>query len=738
MSDHDDLTAQFREMKSMMKPSPELVSRVHAAIEAKDNTAVHTVAVRTEPKIVAKPINPARSPRPRLKAKGRIGILSGGLVAAAMAVLMIVSMPGASYYSPWPDWPDPVTVSANPANNDTPRALVDPQDYEKIYQALASTNWGYNTSAKYGWATLWSSSTTETADVSGAAPGNAQAPAAIPDIPRGTGNLTNKDEDYTGTNVQVTGVDEGDIVKTDGSYIYIAKGRSVAVIAADGKKTRQAATIDASQMTVGDELLTGPIVGMMISDSRLILLLHAFTPELGDWTRDQGSWLSMEASSLKAVLYDISDPEHPEYLTMVTQSGTYVDSRLTDGVLYLISRYYVESETTDPSQPDTYIPTVNTGDGDEVICPEDIDIMPVVMEPTYQVVTALNVTSGKLLGEQAILGRANTVYMSTTSLFLASTQYMYRIVPTEQGGVTIRIPGADADFKGDTTDIVRIGLNSGDLKVEAQGTVPGVLINQFALDEYDGYLRVATTWADIETGLWDPTPSLWVLDSSMKLVGSIPELVKDESIYSVRFTGAIAYVVTFRRVDPLFAIDLSDPANPTVMSALKIPGFSTYMHPFGEGLLLGVGVDADNDGRTNGLKLSMFDVSDPYDVKEIATVHIDADDTEVSQDHKAAFVDVSRSLIGIPTTTWQGKMGNERWGNNITWDYRFYSWDGSAFVSQADVNLFNGDYSEMGPSHSDPYTRGIRISDSFYLVISSQVRVYDLSDYSQIANITLK
>ena len=712
MSDKDEFTEKFHEMRSRMVPPPELLARLSASLEAEDaqvgvggrSTDVASGPITAPTSPASKPASVRKPSRPSSsKKRNRIGLFSGAATALVLASVMVVSHVANPTSNPWPIWPDPVVVSASGGSGGSATS-GDPQAYAAIYQALMSA-----------------STLPMVLEDSG---GVAAPTSAGQDTGGGAQTTSNSYTSESGTNIQVAGIDEGDIVKTDGEYIYVAKGRTVAVISAAGADSHQLVTIDVAGLVGPDEIITGPVMDMMIYEKTLVVLFHGFADDVTNWSASWGNYLSLQAASLKAAFYDISDPQRPQYLTQVSQSGSYVDSRLIGGMLYLVSRYNVSSDNIDPAQPVTYVPTVNSGDGPVTVDPGDIAILPWVESPSYSMVTAIDVAARTVTSEQAVLGGADTIYMSPTSLYLASTRwsyYDYSGSPTPR----VTIPGYE-DFQQETTNVVRIGLD--DLTVEATAVLPGTLINQFALDEQNGYLRAVTTRTGDD---WVQTPGLWILDSSLTLVGSLPELVTKEQVQSVRFDGDVGYVVTFERVDPLFAIDLSDPANPEVKSALKIPGFSSYLHPFGPGLLLGIGTDADEQGRTTGLKLSMFDVSDPYDVTEVASVHVDADSTDAAYDHKAAFVDLDNGLIGFPTMSYAWTASSD---NQFSWDYQIYSWNGTEFENQSTINLFQ---STDGSSPSDTTARAVLLADTFYLLTSTTVDAYTLPAYTQVAHVTL-
>ena len=677
----DEFEPMFHGMKQQMRPSQSLVDRVMARVDGR--------SIDDAP------------PATRLAGVKRWGgVVIGFIAGLALAAVAVASMSTGTPATP--AWPEPVVVKHQPPTVSASPVIQDPSLYASIFAALVAAP----SSMTYA--------TAENAD---------RAPMAA-----GSG-------DVSVTNTQVAGIDEGDIVKTDGQYIYVAHGRTIAVIAGAGADSRQVATIDTSGLVTGSELLTGPVVALMIDGTTLVALVHTFKADTIGWTRNAGSWFSAQASGLKAAFYDITDPVNAKLLSTITQSGAYSTSRLSDGVLYLVSNYDVPMDQVDQNQPTTYVPSIDTGAGPVAVSPVDVSVMPWIDRSTYTMVTAIDVSSRTLRGDLAVLGGSGTVYMSQDNLYLASSQWS-GMVPAGGRQPELTIAGY-GQYDGSRTNLMRIALNGGALALAAQGSIAGTLINQFALDEYDGYLRVATTWDDAKTNTWTQKPSLWVLDMGLRVVGSIDELVKNESIYSVRFDGPTGYVVTFRQRDPLFSIDLADPAHPTVQGALKIPGFSTYLHLFGDGRLLGIGLDTNNSGATTGVKLSMFNTTDPYDVTELATAHTDGDDTEVSQDHKAAFIDTDRGIIGFPSSKWGDTQVKGVYQQTFTLYYHIYAWDGSAFTQVKSVILYSGDYNQENPIMLDPFARGVRIGDVFYIVVNSGITAYDMASFNQIAQVPL-
>ncbi|MDR2929744.1 MAG: beta-propeller domain-containing protein [Propionibacteriaceae bacterium] len=760
----EQLKEQFQVLRARLVPPPELVDRVAAAVaqEAADASVRESpsatdgnpilkhdssASVRTDSTGPTGPrldsTRPGRArPRDGRRPRGTrwIGIVGGGGLAAFMAVAMVVSgvLPGSGSPAVNP-WPAPVVVSDHPGRTAPAQpGVADPTAYADVYAALVATS-NTGRAADAGWASATGGDTS----VGSAPASTANAADGAMESAGGAASSSNA----SATNTQVAGIDEGDIVKTDGSYLYVAHQRRVAIVVGAGADTHEVAAIDVSGLTAGDEVTTGPVVDLMIQGDRLIVLTHGFEADFDQWASGSPTWISMEASSLKAAIYDIADPTAPRHITTLSQSGSYVDSRLSDGVLYLVSNQIVSPAKVDPGVPATFVPEVGQGSTVAPVPPDTIEILPGATEPTYSVVTSLDVTSGSRLGEQVVLGGTATVYMSQSNIYLSADRWSYN---TDGQDEAKPLPGGAGSFVGGRTQLTRIGLNGGALAVEAQGELPGSLLNQFSLDEVDGNLRVVTaygtTGSDSDPGWWKTVPALWVLDSQLAVVGSIPQLVSNEQVQSVRFAGSIAYVVTYEQVDPLFTIDLSDPTAPTVMSELKIPGFSSYLHPFGDNLLVGVGTDADSDGVIRGLKLTMFDVTDPYDVREITTARITGDETEVARDHKAGFFDVERGLIGFPVTAWPASIDAKPAGGSggetpqIQWRYELYQWDGAQFTHLTTIDLV----ADMGVTSSeaatgaiDLTTRGVRIGDEFYIVTSQAVVAYDMTAYAKLTTVAL-
>ncbi|MCW5952338.1 MAG: beta-propeller domain-containing protein [Propionibacteriaceae bacterium] len=434
------------------------------------------------------------------------------------------------------------------------------------------------------------------------------------------------------TNTQVAGIDEGDLVKSDGKTLFVASGTDVALVAPQGAGTRVLARIDTTAGEAGPDrsgdtyVVQGSVVDLMLHGSTLVVLVTEYAPRLDQLPNSTTTaYIPYDALQTKALLYDVSEPAHPAFLTSLGQSGAYLTSRLVDNLLYLVTEHVIpDSSGIEADDPATFVPLVSQGRQSVALDAADCVILPNPQGPRFAVASSIDLAKRARIDTESVLGGSETVYLNADNLYLGASDYDKALSKQAR-----KAAGVSDLREVWGTRLTRIALKNGELTVAGQGVIPGNLINQFALDEYDGHLRVAVTVSGETTKRgWLSQPALYVLDSDLKIVGSLPKLAKNESVQSVRFEGPIGYVVSFERIDPLFALDLRQPKDPKVMSALKIPGFSTYLHPWSDGRLLGLGMDADANGMTTGMKLSMFDTSDPFDVTEQVSLKVPFDQSE--------------------------------------------------------------------------------------------------------------
>ena len=483
----------------------------------------------------------------------------------------------------------------------------------------------------------------------------------------------NADEDFSGTTKQVEGVDEADIVKTDGRYIYRLRhdpeksSTSLAIVDTRGAAPRIVSSLSLSTKE------SRAFTTMYVAENRLILIGRDYS-------------VPGPVKSLVA-FYDISDRSTPTLITETFQCGDMTDSRLVGGTLYLLSNHYLYGDI-DEEDPSTFVPFMEC-DGEKTVTPADsICIYENCCQPAYTVVCGYKAETGALLDTRSVLGGSYAVYCSTKNLLAAGYESYQK------------------------TPLVRFALEDGSITLTATGEIAGTLLNQFSMDEYNGHFRFVTTSFDQTTG--QTVNALTVLDGNLRQTGKIENIAPGERVYSVRFMGDTGYFVTFRQVDPLFSVDLSDPADPKIIGALKIPGFSDYLFPYGEGKLLGIGKNADErTGATDKMKLSLFDISDPANVTESFKTDLAAFDSEALYNHKACLADGKKNLIGFS-------------GYYDDFCYYLYTLKEDGFVLLASI-----------PLKEKAECRGLYIGSTFYIVGNEYLVYFDLNHPDKVWELAL-
>jgi uncharacterized secreted protein with C-terminal beta-propeller domain len=466
-------------------------------------------------------------------------------------------------------------------------------------------------------------------------------------------------DDYSRTNLQVAGVDEADTVKTDGNYIYKVNGQEIQIIKAvpagkmelvstisyqEGKMSPRELYVSGNTLTVVGGASFGDVVIMQERSAMPYIYPPPYIQE-----------------SSKVVVYDITNRSKPVEKRSFETEGYYLSSRRIGNSLYLLANrnmllYRPLAEVTDQELVPTYRDSAAGGKAQ----PLDLSrvwCLPNFSQPSYLVVAGIDLGQhNKAADVTAYLGSGENVYASTGKLYATMTDYSYPAV----------LPDNKMPANVVNTKIFRFGLQNGQVTFESTGQVPGTILNQFSMDEYRGNFRIATTTGNMwDSGEATSKNNLYVLDSKMQMLGSVTGMAPGERIYSVRFMGDRAYVVTFKDVDPLFVIDLKNPAQPKILGALKIPGYSDYLHPYDATHLIGFGKDTiskavkDSQGKVvdtrayyAGMKMALFDVTDPTNPKEIAVVKIGdrGTDSELLHNHKALLFSREKGLIAFPVT----------------------------------------------------------------------------------------
>lgn len=494
-------------------------------------------------------------------------------------------------------------------------------------------------------------------------------------------NSKNTESSYSKTNTRTENVDEGDIVKTDGRYLYVVKeeGNGIGIVDTEGNKLEQI-----TEITLEGEFCISEIY---VENSYLIILgteSEEIYPAGDAIYRTEYEYAVESVCDTKSIVYDISDKRQPKEIGECLQSGGYSTSRLNNGYLYVFSQYSVNNP--EEERKEQYIPCVN----EELLSLDKICMPDTESARNYTVITAIDIQNpSETTDSIGILSDQGLCYASAENI------YLYETIWEEDGGRT--------------TEIRKFSYGEGKLTGVAKTRVNGYLNDSFSIDEYNGYLRLVTTV--------DRTNAVYVLDEKLEETGKIENLAKDERIYSARFMGDIGYFVTYRETDPLFSVDLSDPANPKIIGELKIPGFSEYLHPYGDGLLLGIGMEDDgNDEKDRRVKLSMFDISDPSNVKEIDKIVLkDSYYSTAFEDYKSVLADAEKNLIGFFT-----------YGERET--YHIYGYDR--------VHGFTCKMQETTGKYAW-HVRGVYLQDTFYLIDGKQIESYRLADFEKVDDLIL-
>lgn len=457
---------------------------------------------------------------------------------------------------------------------------------------------------------------------------------------------SSRTSDYSKTNIQVEGVDEADIVKTDGKYIYYLANNKLTITDASSMQLLSSIKINENNYYGSSE--------MFLKDNKVVLVytFGRYTEENRE-VRDDYYYSSYKTFTV-AKIYNIQDRTNPKEERTVELEGSYIDSRMIGNNLYLISNKYLNSwicrdrnidELKEDDFKTTYTDTAITGilPGGCVVDFDDVYYIPEFEDTSYLNIAALDITKDNPVNVESYLGAGNQIYASNDNLYVTRTKGDYSRV---------------LNIYKQETEIYKFALKDGACVFKKTGTVPGSVLNQFSMDEKDGYFRIATTdnsnWMNSEQD-----NNLYVLNENLEVVGKVEGLAKGERIYSVRFMGNRAYMVTFVQTDPLFVIDLSNPTNPTVLGELKIPGYSKYLHPYDDTHLIGIGEDTKivNYGygdvvTTDGMKMALFDVTDPKSPKEMYVVKIGEKGTysEILNNHKALLFSKEKNLIAFPVS----------------------------------------------------------------------------------------
>ncbi len=552
--------------------------------------------------------------------------------------------------------------------------------------------------------------------------------------------------EFSTTNIQVEGVDEADIVKNDDQYVYVVKDSTIRIVEA----YPPISMVEVENITFANADFYP--VEMYVDGDQLIVIGNT-SDYMGYFLEDAGEQAYTEM--VEVYIFDISDRSNAVLSRQLAFEGYSATSRKVDDMLYVVTNKYMnywldwselEDEEILPLYADTQEDEVLTacGCGDVMFAPgaETSDYMVVAGIPLDDVTSEVET--------EVVLGYSGAIYASRDNLYITESYYSPAFWDAW-----------DATWD-DETIVHKIRLGQGNMAYLGSGIVPGRTLNQFSMDENDGYFRIATT----QGSTWDETnPStnnLYILDGDLTVAGKVEGLAPGEEIYSARFIGDRAYMVTFKTVDPLFVIDVEDPKAPKVLGELKIPGYSDYLHPYDEDHLIGFGLDAEafteeemvemgiEGAWFQGIKLAMFDVTDVANPQELHKVVIGDRGTysELSWNHKALLFDKNKGIIAFPITVAEIPQDVKDFGVD-SWAYGDYTFQG-AYIYDVSVedgfelrgtithyDNFDAEYN-YGYNYMKWVDRILYIGDYFYTVSQEMVKANKMDDLSEAGEVVME
>ena len=609
-----------------------------------------------------------------------------------------------------------------------------------------------------------------------------------------------RSDDYSKTNVQVQGVDEADIIKTDGKYIYAVVKNDLYII--------NAYPADNMEILSKINFKSRP-QDIYINDNNLVIFgqnKQIYKTEVYKKFRRRGQYTFFK-------VFDITDKKNPKQTRDLNFEGSYNDSRMIGDYVYFVianrNYNYIDNEPVLP----------RILDGNKIVKNIKPDIyyfnMP-YSSYNFTSISAINIKDNnkKINSDIYLMSNTQNMYVSQNNIYITYTKYIseyqlemevmkeiiYPLLSKKDQDKISKIESVenfilnqnektnkimmiienfgaslseeeqeklakdtenkmkqkyeDISKELEKTVIHKIAINKGDLEYKTNGEVTGKVLNQFSMDENNGFFRIATTknrtWSRYNRENRKSYNNLYVLDENLKQVGALENLAEDEKIYSVRFMQNRAYMVTFKQIDPLFVIDLSNPKNPTVLGKLKIPGYSDYLHPYDETTLIGLGKDTGESElgglSVKGLKLSLFDVADVKNPKEIDTYIMgdSGSDSIALRDHKAFLFSKEKNLLSIPVSI-REQAGEKNWQRKLVFSgVAVFNIDKKGFKLKGKIDHSDGgisspsDYWHGYSYYDNTVKRSLYIDDNLYTFSNKYIKVNNINDLEIINKIELK
>lgn len=559
------------------------------------------------------------------------------------------------------------------------------------------------------------------------------------------GLLSDADSNYYKNNDQVEGVVEADTVITDGKYIYsVTENDRIHIMSAEQGTVRNVSEIDFHE----DYDVEKAGYGVFFYDSKILVnkdtIIVLFGYQLYELREDAGDYTSSDlryynngddSKNYTVIMqYDVSDISRPVLDNYHVVDGEMISSRLADDYVYVVTSknvniYIDEKEGMAKGLARLEKECIPKVDNEEIPFEKIYLADGEEDEYRYEIITSFRVDRGELkyTDNCAVLNNSGNVYVSNHNIYTMSEKWEEKEEAQDTGMSRV--------IRSENTKIYRFSYEKGNITPSAVGIVPGNVLNQFSLDEYNGYLRLVSTineysydrYENGEEIILDVSPvnnnALFVLDENLSICGSVENIAEGERIYSARFLGDYGYFVTFKQTDPLYVVDLSEPQNPVILDALKVTGFSNYLHPWAENVLLGVGEEADLDGRTTGVKVALFDISDKTNISEISKIVFENTFSNDTINYKKMMVAPEKSLFGI--SIWF-EVSDDLYGNQ----YCLFKYENGEFTNVFRYN-YVGEESDSEEEYSFYDYRSLYIGDYLYIVtLDHGVISVNLNDYT--------
>jgi inhibitor of cysteine peptidase len=633
----------------------------------------------------------------------------------------------------------------------------------------------------------------ESSNTGSGASGGANQPTADAGSNKTNLGSDSNGNDFSQTNTQVDGVDEADVVKTDGTHIYQVRNNAITITKVYPNDNMEVV----NTLKFGSDNTFNPLE-MYVDKTTLTVVGYAHEKtQIANKRINAIDYYDNYKHMVKTYVFDITDLQNIQQTREFALDGYYVSSRKIGSQLYLIANksFYYNPATNSEIPAPSYFDSAVSKSWQNVNFSE-IRYFPENMTQQYLLIAGIDVSKAdQSANVTTFLGSGEQVYASTSNLYVTMTTYEYKEQPVDPEAGEIK-PAIESETNTSNSDapptsaspaiavdpsvgttmirgwwwmpsevnttVYKFSLNQGVANFVAKGSAPGTILNQFSMDEHEGHFRIATTKTSFNLSgpRWQNEMSnhLYILDPQMKLVGKVENIAPGERIYSVRYVGDRAYMVTFKTIDPLFVIDVSNPAKPAILGELKIPGYSNYLHPYDENHIIGIGKDTMEQsfedpfsGTSNsfayytGMKIALFDVSDVNNPVEkfVEKIGDRGTDSELLYNHKALLFSKEKNIFALPIRLMEVDASNSS-DPFQNMQYGQFKYQGAYVYS---LDLENGFKLEKRITHytdkqiatankdwafyASPSNiqRILYIKDQLYTVSNKKIQAHRLADY---------